>query len=360
MPEEKPRSARGKRGRNKKAARSASEAAPVNPNAGRAMMVVNPLAGGGEVARIWDGMLATLRDLGLDFDFKFTEKPEHAIEISREAARGGYSTIVVVGGDGTFFEALNGVMSVERKMRPLLGIVPTGRANDFSRALGIPMDWLTACSFLLSSKKRSVDVGWMEYLSPDGVRTGYFAGAAGLGFEGEASELAGRMPDRLKKAVGGAGTRLLSMVGAYARYKEKEMEIVVDGKSYHVLATSCVIANCKYFANRMCIAPDADCGDGLFDVVVVGAGFGKPVLAGAEGVPSHSVVEKGVAKLKVAWNVPRYYRGTHTNDESVLVLRGAKVKVTSADRLVLQTDGELLGEGPFTAEILPGAVDIIA
>ena len=362
MPDEKPRTTRGKMRARKKRSSGKEKAAPVNPNEGRSMLIVNPAASAGEAARITDDMLAMLRDLGLDFDFQLTEHPEHAIGMAREAAQNGFSTIVVAGGDGTVFEVVNGIMAVERSRRPLLGIIPTGEANDFSRALDIPQDWLTACSFLLSSKKRSLDVGWMEYLAPDGVRTGYFANTVGLGFEGEASELAAKMPSLLKKAVGGKGTRLLSLVVTYARYKEKDMELVVDGQTHRVLANSCIIANCRYFGGRMLMAPEADCSDGLFDVVVVGAGFGKPEMNVPPGAPApdHSAFEKGIAKLKVARNVPRFYRGTHTEDESVLLLRGAKVKVTSPERMVLQADGEVIGEGPFTAEMVKAAFDVIA
>lgn len=365
MPEEKPRQSRGKiRVRKKKPARGAAKVRPepVNPNAPRAMLVVNPVAGTGEAVKIWDELQKILRDLGLDFDYKFTEYPEHAIEIARDAAGAGYGTVVVVGGDGTVFEVTNGLMSVDREHRPVLGIIPTGRGSDFCRTIDIPRDWLTACSWLVSGRKRTIDVGWMEYRAPDGVRTGYFTNIAGLGFDGEVTERANNMPEGLSKAVGGIGTYLLSLAVTYASYKEKDIELHVDDEVYRVLATTCVIANCKFFGGKMCIAPDAICDDGLFDIVILGAGYGKPAIDEPLGTPTphYSILEKAVGKIKMARNVPRVYKGTHVQDESVMVLRGSKVKVISEDRLVLQADGEVIGEGPFTAEVIKGALDIIA
>lgn len=367
MPDEKPLEPRAKiLGRKKRSSgkpkKSASKPEPVSPNASRLMLVVNPVAGTGEVVKIWDQLVTTLRDLGLDFDFKFTERPEHAIEIARAAAEDGYGTVVVVGGDGTLFEVANGIMGVERSRRPTLGIIPTGRGSDFCRTLEIPQDWVTAASFLASGKKRAIDVGWMEYVSKDGVRTGYFTNIAGLGFDGEVTERANNMPEGLSKAVGGTGTYLLSLLITYTRYQEKDVELHVDDEIYHVLATSCVIANCRFFGGKMCIAPDAICDDGLFDVVVIGAGFGEPALKEPVGTPPphHSALQKGIARLKMAKNVPAVYKGTHVKDESVMVLRGSKVKVISKDRMVLQADGEVIGEGPFSAEIIAGAIDVIA
>jgi len=364
VPDDKPRTPKSKGlSRKKKTAKASRKSAPeVSPNVSRAMLVVNPVAGTGEVVKIWDELITTLRDLGLDFDFKFTERPEHAIEISRQAAIDGYGMVVVVGGDGTVFEVTNGLMAVERDKRPKMGIIPTGRGSDFCRTLDIPQDWVTAASFLVSGKKRSIDIGWMEYRAADGVRTGYFANIAGLGFDGEVTERANNMPERVAKTVGGLGTYLLSLLVTYASYKEKDVELHVDDKVYRVLATTCVIANCRFFGGKMCIAPDAICDDGLFDIVIIGAGYGKPTIDEPLGTPapSHSTLQKGIAKLKMAKNVPAVYKGTHITDKSVMVLRGSKVKVISEDRMVLQADGEVIGEGPFTAEIIKGALDIVA
>lgn len=333
-----------------------------NPNAGRLMLIVNPAAGTGEVTRDWDSLLVILRDLRLDFDFKFTERPGHAVEIATEAAAAGYGTLVAVGGDGTVNEVVNGMMALEREARPRLGIIPMGRCSDLCRTLQIPMNWITAASFLASGKKRSIDVGWMEYVSMDGVRTGYFTNVAGLGFDGEVTELAGKMPDALTRTVGGFGAYLLSLLITYARYHAKDLELQADGEVYHLLAATCLVANCRYLGGKMCIAPDAECDDGLFDVIVIGAGYGKPTLDGPEGTPppERSFIQKTVARLKMARNVPAVYRGTHVDDESVMVLRASRVKIVSKDRMVVQADGEVTGEGPFTAEIIPGAIDVIA
>lgn len=332
------------------------------PNARRAMLVVNPMAGNGEAVEIWEDLQETLRKLGLDFDYSFTEHHGHAIEIARAAAEKKYGIVAVVGGDGTMYEAVNGLMSVGRESRPRLGVIPTGRGSGFCRTVEIPRDWRTAASLLVSGRHRAIDVGWMEYRTADGVETGYFTNIAGLGFDGEVMERANDLPEKLTGVVGGIGTYALSLVITYAGYHEKDVELQVDDEEYRVLATTVVIANCRYFGGRMCVAPDAEPDDSLFDVVVIGAGFGPPVLECAPGQepPTHSRIERGVARLKTARNILRVFNGTHLRDESVMVIRGSKVKVTSNDRMVLQVGGEVIGEGPFAAKVIPGALEIIA
>jgi diacylglycerol kinase (ATP) len=332
------------------------------PNARRTLFVVNPSAGAGDGARIWDELVTTFRDLGVDFEFQLTEKPEHAIEIARKAAEEGFGTVVAVGGDGTVFEVTNGLMAVERSRRPRLGVIPTGRHNDLCRTLGIPLDRVTAASFLASGNKRTIDLGWIEYVASDGVRTAYFTNVAGLGFEGEVSKREEGLPERVARSLGATATRLFSTLVTFATYKDKDIDLTIDGEVRRVLATSCMVANGRYTGGKMCVAPEAAYDDGLFDVVVIGAGHGSPVIDVPEGspAPSYSALQRGVAKAKAAIRLPAVYRGTHVEDESVMVLRGGKVKISSTDRMVLEADGEILGEGPLTAEVIARALDVIA
>jgi len=332
-------------------------------NASRAMLVINPVAGAGKTLRIWEELEGVLRELQLDFDYRFTEAQGHAIEIGKEATRKGYGLIGVVGGDGTLYEVVNGIMFSESDIRPSVGIIPSGRGSDYCRTVGIPQDWQTAASLMVSGRKRLVDLGKMKYRNKDGSKVeSYFINIAGVGFDGEVTERANEFPKILKKAVGGTATYLLSLLMTYASYTEKDIELQVDDELLRVLAATVVVANGQYFGGKMRVAPEASPDDGLFDVIVIGAGFGSPVinLPHDEPAPSHSKIERVFAKFRMAKNVPGIYRGSHLQDPSVLALRGKKVKVISDERLVLQADGEVIGEGPLSVEVIPGAIEIVA
>lgn len=354
----------GKKAAGKKAGkkREAPPKTKVSPNASRAFLVINPVAGNGAALRMWEGLQETLRDLGLHFDYRFSEHPGHAMELSRDAARDKFGMVVVVGGDGTIYEVTNGLMEAGRRSRPAVGVIPCGRGSDFCRTIGIPQEWQTAASLVMSGRRRKIDLGRMEYVAPGGTRTAYFANIAGLGFDGEVTERANNIPETISKAMGGIGTYLFSLVVTYARFKEKDVMLQLDDREIRVIATSVVVANCQYFGGNMRIAPDAEPDDGLFDVVVLGAGFGPPEIEVPAGQvpPEHNRLQRSLAKARMASNVPRVYKGTHIEDESVMVARARKVKVTSGDRMVLQADGEVIGVGPMSAEIVPGALDFIA
>jgi len=107
----------------------------------RAVVVVNPAAGGGRTARIWrrlrDVMAATL-----PAEHAETRGPGDGERLAREAAASGAALVVAVGGDGTLNEIVNGVRSAGAATS--VGAVLTGRGCDACRNFGVPRDPLAA------------------------------------------------------------------------------------------------------------------------------------------------------------------------------------------------------------------------
>jgi len=88
-----------------------------------------------------------------------TDHPGHARELAAEAAAQNAGTIIVMGGDGTLNEVINGVLTSQCKQMPRIGIVPSGSSNDFSKTLGIGQRLQQACRIIINGKTRCVDIG---------------------------------------------------------------------------------------------------------------------------------------------------------------------------------------------------------
>ncbi len=103
-----------------------------------------------------------------------TDAPDHATELSREAAREGYEVVVAFGGDGTVNEAANGLAGSDTP----LCCLPGGRANVYCRMLGIPTDVVDATEHLLLMaddwRPRRADLGSVN------ERVFLFSAGAGL------------------------------------------------------------------------------------------------------------------------------------------------------------------------------------
>ncbi|MFC2033969.1 diacylglycerol/lipid kinase family protein [Chloroflexota bacterium] len=231
-----------------------------------AKVIVNPTAGASSTRRKWHHIKSLLKHFGLSFDYEYTEGAGHAIELAKDAASNGYQHLVAVGGDGTVNEVANVILHSDDGSNIALGIISTGTGSDFARSMGIPRHYVTACSYLTSSRRILIDVGVVEYVSNDQSLKRFFVNAAGIGFDAAAVESTERMP----KYFGGTIPYLTGLLRALIAYKNKSVVLSVGDMTEETRILSVVVANGNYFGGGMKVAPEAVLDDNLLDVVIVG------------------------------------------------------------------------------------------
>ncbi len=139
--------------------------------------IVNRVSGNGKALKIWSHIKQKVEELDLNYCVHFTQRAKHATQIVQEHISGNEATvIIVVGGDGTVHEAINGLIGSTIP----LGIIPAGSGNDFCRALGIPINFDQALERILNDECMTIDVGQ--------INTSYFASVAGVGFDGQVAK----------------------------------------------------------------------------------------------------------------------------------------------------------------------------
>jgi len=300
----------------------------------RSLFIVNPVAAGGKTGSVWPAIEEELHSLNVSFDHRFTEAPNHATTLAREAVQEGYDMVVAVGGDGTVNEVVNGLMTPgSEKADALLGIVITGRGSDLARTVGVPADYAEACARLTGDRTMTVDLGLVEFYQEGEKRERYFVNVGGGGFDGEACVRANRAPN----FMGGTIPYLSSLVTTLITYRNKPITLILDDRDpIEMVANSVIVANCQYFGGGMRIAPDADPNDGLFDVITIG----------------------DVDKIEFLMTVPKVYDGTHLTHPQVDAYRAKRVELRSKEPLLLQVEGEVCGQTPLTFTIVPSALEI--
>ena len=145
-----------------------------NPSSGRKKLKRSGQIG--QIAKIFSGA-------GLVVENCATTHPGSAISQAQQLADAGFDTIVACGGDGTFNEALNGVM--RGASRAALGIVPLGSGNLLATDLRLPSNPLAAARALLGYKAREIRPGVIVSQGADGPERRYFIVAAGVGSDAE-------------------------------------------------------------------------------------------------------------------------------------------------------------------------------
>jgi len=163
----------------------------------RALLVVNPKATQTSV-RVRD-VLARALGSDLKLDVVETQRRGHAIELGARAAVEGFDLVVVLGGDGTVNEVVNGILRgddgqpVPRTDQPALAAIPGGSTNVFHRALDIPLDPVEATGDLLEALRegRSRWIG-LGRASSTGEADRWFTFTAGVGLDADAVRMVER------------------------------------------------------------------------------------------------------------------------------------------------------------------------
>jgi YegS/Rv2252/BmrU family lipid kinase len=299
-----------------------------------AKVIVNPTAGAGKTGKLWPRIMGLFKGYGLRFEHVITEAPGHAIELARTAAQKGYDMVVSVGGDGTINEIVNGLYASGNIKDTLLGIVSTGTGGDYIRTAGIPRKIEDACQRFIQPKKRTVDLGIVEYAKNGGREERLFVNFAGMGFDAEIV----RRTTQQFKALGALPSYLLGTLATIISYGNKRISLTVDGEEEERRVCTVIMNNGKYGGGGMFTAPGADLDDGLLDVLIVG----------------------DLSKPDLLRSLPRIYKGTHLTHPKVDMKKAKQIEVKSlGGRMHLQADGELLGEAPARFRILPAALNII-
>ena len=299
-----------------------------------AKVIVNPAAGAGKTGKLWPRIMNAFQQLGLHYEHTLTEAPGHAIELAKTAAKKGYDMVISVGGDGTIHEIVNGLYDSGNLKDNLLGIVETGTGGDYIRTTGTPRNYEEACRLFLNPKKRTVDLGMVEYRKNGGTAQRLFVNFAGMGID---SEIVRRTTLQYKK-LGSLPAYLMGMMTSLVAYHNRKISITIDGKTQEARILTVIMNNGKYGGGGMYTAPQADLADGLLDVMIAG----------------------DLSKPDFLWSLPRLYKGTHLTHPKVDSKKAKEIEVKSLDgQLFLQADGELLGEVPARFRILPAALNIV-
>lgn len=255
----------------------------------------------------------------VSLDVEATKRRAHASSLSAGAVQAGYDVVVVLGGDGTVNEALQGIAGSHVR----LAIIPGGSANVWARTLGLPNDAVEATAIVLRKlrerESRSVSLG---------IANGrYFGVCAGWGYDGAVVRM---VEERLlmKRAMGQASFAWCGVLAYLATMRtDVSMSLSVDGSPADDHLRTVVACNSDPYTflgsmpARLCPGADLDAGLDLTGLTDTG-------LVKLARVACRALTGDGVGRL-------RHVRGWHDH-------RSYELEATVP--VALHVDGEYLGE----------------
>ena len=232
---------------------------------------------------------------------------------------------MVVGGDGSVNEAVNGIgdaVGIE------LAVIPRGTGWDFVRTFDIPRDLDRAIDVALTGTVRAIDVGVASYRTwAGGEGLTLFANVASAGISGAIAQRA----NESSKALGGKVSYYWATLSVFFGWQTGEMRVTVDGESRSGRMIDAMICNGRFLGGGMMMCPEAEPDDGMFDVLLIG----------------------DVTKRDLAFVLPKTYKGKHLPHPRLELLRGSTVTVEAEEPLPIELDGEQPGTTPVRFEIRP-------
>jgi YegS/Rv2252/BmrU family lipid kinase len=301
------------------------------------LIIVNPNAGVRKGAKDWPLISKLLNSDGLSHLCVLTEHRNHANRLVDEFILEGYRKIVVVGGDGTMNEVVNGIF-LQTHVPPseiTLGMIPVGTGNDWCRTFAIPFDYKEAIGILKKGKTFLQDVGRISYFKEHENYLRYFINIAGMGYD---ALVAKKTNLSKEKGRGGPLTYLWFVFASLFQYKFIEAVIEVDDQQvFKGEMFSMNVGICKYNGGGMMQVPAAVPDDGLFDVTLI----------------------KKAPKWMVIRHASKLYDGTLVTLPFISTFRGTSVRIRSVGKIYLEADGESLGHSPFVYEMLPRSLNVV-
>ena len=217
-------------------------------------IIYNPNSGQKKTKKAAETVRALLEGAGHQVVFHPTQGAGHCTEIVREInSSEANARVVIIGGDGTFSEALNGVVDFETIT---FGLIPCGTGNDFAKKLRLPKSPKKATARILAGEERRID-----YIDLGGKRC---LNVCGLGMDVDVLVKYASM-----KHVRGKIQYYLSLFYVLTHFKPHRVRYrigEVEGEQDVFMVGAC---NGSFIGGGMALAPDSDVADGILDLVVI-------------------------------------------------------------------------------------------
>lgn len=302
----------------------------------RYKIILNPTSDRGTAAEAIPDLDRFLREHNFEFDLVLTERPEHAVELAKQAAFDGFDVVVVAGGDGTANEVINGLMLAKQAGAEgvAMGVIAIGRGNDFAFGVNVPSGLEEGCRVLMEDFRTNMDVGLVTGgLYPEGR---YFGNGVGIGFDA----VVGFEALKMTRLHGFLSYIVAAVKTVFLYYQAPLVRIEFDGQAMDKYTLMVSIMNGRRMGGGFMMAPESAIDDGLLDFCIA----------------------EQVSKARIFALIPRFMAGTQASQPSIQTGRTSSIVVTALEgSLPAHTDGETLcTEGEqLSVEILPRQIEII-
>jgi len=294
-------------------------------------VTINPYAGGNKDSSVWERILDELKSANILFEEEVSKYHRHIIEIVQKSLVSGFRKFIIIGGDGSLNELVNGIynQTTIAAGEIITAHISLGTGNDWHKTHNLPVDSKLMIEKIKAGNSSVQDVGMVRYMDREQIKTNYFVNVAGMGFD--AIVVKNTSQKKSLKKPRSKFSYLYSLFHSLLSYSCMNVSIRVDGQEvFHGSLFSVNVGIGKYNGGGMMQLPEAIPDDGLLDITI----FRK------------------MSKIKVLANVKRLYDGSFKTLPEVSLFKGTEITIESERNVWLECDGEMLGHSPARFAIL--------
>ncbi|MCA1023927.1 YegS/Rv2252/BmrU family lipid kinase [Halobacillus litoralis] len=226
---------------------------------------------------------------------------------------------LILGGDGTIHECINSMADLEK--RPVIGILPAGTCNDFSRVLDIPQRLDQAAASIMKGEELQVDAGKTEDT--------YFINFWGIGLVAQTSF---NIDENQKNRLG-VLSYFISALKTVNRSEPFDFSLTIDGEKLEGEAVMILVMNGQFIGTRKVPMSSLDLQDGKFDVLIV--------------------KNSSLAVFR-EWLAMGRERSVDQKIQDISYRQGRRITIETESKEEVDMDGEIKTETPAQIDVLPG------
>ncbi len=278
--------------------------------------IINPIAGkkhGRILTQKLEIIKSRLNELKVSFKLHFTKFKGHAKQLVSKLINEGSTDIIVVGGDGTLHEVINGFSNFDKVN---LGLIPCGTGNDFAWACQIPTDVNKALDKIIFGKPQYTD--FMQMPTVRGINV--------IGTGIDVDVLRHYNAKKKKNKL----TYTTCLIKTLFNFKYTKFKAILDQKEYDYNSFIACIANGSVYGGGIPVCPVATPTDNKLNFVAV----------------------KAIKKIKIIGAFLKLKKGKILSLPQAEHYLCDQVKIQTELPCTVNVDGELYNDIPFEVEIV--------
>jgi len=289
-------------------------------------LLVNPKGGHRKGLEIYKKVKPVFSKSNVEVTVLHTEYAGHAFDFANTLDFDGYDGLCAIGGDGTMYEIINGMLKRDDQRKVPIGLITGGTGNSFMYDVDC-LDPVDAAKRIIQHKLRPLDIAKVD---ADGELF-YSFNIVGWGLATDAGKLAEKL-----RWLGGVRYDIASIIEVL-KGKDRIATLTLDSEVIKENFIFIIGCNTIHTGKAMKMAPLAKLNDGKIDLIIV----------------------RKTSRLNLLKLFPKLFSGDHIKSSLVEYRQVKNFSITLKENNDLTIDGEIIGTTPLNVQMIPEMVNVL-